>query len=96
LAVPRRCAFLVSARWRAGDRHPKVAILSAVETVTLKLWSTLEAASLCKMADRQRITGGVVDGPLAPMCVLTPTDHWKPLLLCGWETKSRKQNSPFF
>jgi phosphate acetyltransferase/phosphate butyryltransferase len=47
-----------------GIDTPKVAILSAVETVTLKLRSTVEAASLCKMADRQQITGGVVDGPL--------------------------------
>lgn len=48
-----------------GIETPKVAILSAVETVTPKLKSTLEAAALCKMADRGQITGGVVDGPLA-------------------------------
>ena len=48
-----------------GIDNPKVAILAAVETVTAKLRSTLEAAALCKMADRQQITGGVVDGPLA-------------------------------
>lgn len=45
--------------------EPKVAILSATETVTPKLRSTLEAAALCKMADRGQITGGVLDGPLA-------------------------------
>jgi len=44
---------------------PKVAILSAVETVTSKIPSTIEAAALCKMADRGQITGGVLDGPLA-------------------------------
>ncbi|MBL8540558.1 MAG: bifunctional enoyl-CoA hydratase/phosphate acetyltransferase, partial [Betaproteobacteria bacterium] len=44
---------------------PKVAILSAVETVTPKIQSTLEAAALCKMADRGQITGGLLDGPLA-------------------------------
>ena len=44
---------------------PKVAILSAVETVTPKIPSTIEAAALCKMADRGQITGGVLDGPLA-------------------------------
>ncbi|WP_419696765.1 phosphate acetyltransferase [Mesorhizobium muleiense] len=44
---------------------PRVAILSAVETVTAKIPSTLEAAALCKMADRGQITGGVLDGPLA-------------------------------
>ena len=48
-----------------GIDPPRVAILSAVETVTVKLRSTLEAAALCKMADRQQITGGLVDGPLA-------------------------------
>jgi phosphotransacetylase/acyl dehydratase len=48
-----------------GIDTPKVAILSAVETVTPKLRSTLEAAALCKMADRRQITGGIVDGPLA-------------------------------
>jgi phosphate acetyltransferase/phosphate butyryltransferase len=48
-----------------GVETPRVAILSAVETVTPKLRSTLEAAALCKMADRKQITGGIVDGPLA-------------------------------
>jgi len=44
---------------------PRVAILSAVETVTSKIPSTIEAAALCKMADRGQITGGILDGPLA-------------------------------
>jgi phosphate acetyltransferase len=44
---------------------PRVAILSAVETVTPKIPSTIEAAALCKMADRGQITGGLLDGPLA-------------------------------
>jgi phosphate acetyltransferase len=44
---------------------PRVAILSAVETVTSKIPSTVEAAALCKMADRGQITGGLLDGPLA-------------------------------
>jgi phosphate acetyltransferase/phosphate butyryltransferase len=48
-----------------GLGEPKVAILSAVETVTDKIKSTIDAAALCKMADRRQITGGVVDGPLA-------------------------------
>ena len=43
---------------------PKVAIVSAVETVNEKIPSTLDAAALCKMADRGQITGGVLDGPL--------------------------------
>lgn len=45
--------------------EPKVAILSAVETVRSDLPSTLNAAALCKMADRGQITGGLLDGPLA-------------------------------
>jgi len=48
-----------------GLGRPKVAILSAVETVTSKIPSTIEAAALCKMADRGQITGGDLDGPLA-------------------------------
>jgi phosphate acetyltransferase len=44
---------------------PKVAILSAVETVTTSIPSTIEAAALCKMSDRGQITGGELDGPLA-------------------------------
>ena len=48
-----------------GVARPKVAILSAVETVTDKLRSTLDAAAFCKMADRGQITGGDLDGPLA-------------------------------
>ncbi len=48
-----------------GLAEPKVAILSAVETVTPKIRSTIEAAALCKMADRGQIKGGLLDGPLA-------------------------------
>ncbi|MEZ5615960.1 MAG: bifunctional enoyl-CoA hydratase/phosphate acetyltransferase [Rhodocyclaceae bacterium] len=48
-----------------GIVEPKVAILAAVETVTPKMRATLDAAALCKMADRGQITGGVLDGPLA-------------------------------
>src|SRR5215212_8826495 len=48
-----------------GLGTPRVGILSAVETVTPKIPSTIEAAALCKMADRGQITGGVLDGPLA-------------------------------
>jgi len=48
-----------------GIPEPKVAILSAVETVNPKIQSTLDAAALCKMADRGQIKGGLLDGPLA-------------------------------
>jgi phosphate acetyltransferase len=48
-----------------GLGTPKVAILSAVETVNPSIPSTIDAAALCKMADRGQITGGVLDGPLA-------------------------------
>ena len=47
-----------------GLQDPKVAVLSAQETVSLKLKSSFDAAVLCKMADRGQITGGVLDGPL--------------------------------
>jgi len=48
-----------------GRELPKVAILSAMETVNPAVLSTIEAAALCKMADRGQITGGILDGPLA-------------------------------
>jgi len=48
-----------------GLGTPRVAILSAVETVTPKIPSTIDAAALCKMADRGQIKGGILDGPLA-------------------------------
>ena len=48
-----------------GLKRPKVAILAAVETVTSKMPATIDAAALCKMADRRQITGGILDGPLA-------------------------------
>lgn len=48
-----------------GLEKPKVAILAAVETVTSKMPATIDAACLCKMADRKQITGGLLDGPLA-------------------------------
>lgn len=48
-----------------GVDQPKVAILAAVETVTPSMPATLDAAALCKMADRGQISGGLLDGPLA-------------------------------
>jgi phosphate acetyltransferase len=48
-----------------GIPVPNVAILSAVETVSAKITSTIDAAALCKMADRRQITGAILDGPLA-------------------------------
>ena len=50
---------------RLGYEAPRVAILSAVETVNPAIVSTIEAAALCKMVDRGQVTGGIVDGPLA-------------------------------
>jgi len=50
---------------QVGLGTPRVAILSAVETVTSKIPSTVDAAALCKMADRGQITGAILDGPLA-------------------------------
>jgi phosphotransacetylase len=48
-----------------GVELPKVAILAAVETVTSKMPATIDAAALCKMAERGQIKGGLLDGPLA-------------------------------
>jgi phosphotransacetylase len=48
-----------------GLEKPKVAILAAVETVTSKMPATIDAAALCKMAERGQIKGGILDGPLA-------------------------------
>lgn len=51
------------AHW-LGIPAPKVAVLAAVETINPKMPATLEAATLCKMAERGQITGGILDGPL--------------------------------
>lgn len=48
-----------------GVQRPKLAVLAAVETVNSKMQATIDAACLCKMAERGQITGGVLDGPLA-------------------------------
>ena len=48
-----------------GVKAPKIAILAAVETVNSKMPATIDAAALCKMADRRQISGGILDGPLA-------------------------------
>lgn len=48
-----------------GAEKPKVAILAAVENVTSRMQATIDAAALCKMAERGQITGGILDGPLA-------------------------------
>jgi phosphate butyryltransferase len=59
------CQNAIDLACALGVARPKVAILSAVETVNPRIPSTTDAASLCKMADRGQITGGVLDGPLA-------------------------------
>jgi phosphotransacetylase len=56
--------LVTSLRHDKSDK-PKVAILAAVETVTTKMPATLDAAALCKMAERGQIKGGILDGPLA-------------------------------
>jgi len=48
-----------------GLKQPKVALLAAVETVNSKMPATIDAAALCKMAERGQIKGGILDGPLA-------------------------------
>jgi phosphate acetyltransferase len=59
------CQNAINLAIALGVKKPKVAILAAVETVTSKMPATIEAAALCKMADRGQITGGILDGPLA-------------------------------
>ncbi len=59
------CQNAIGIAHAMGVERPKVAILAAVETVTSKMPATIDAACLCKMADRGQITGGVFDGPLA-------------------------------
>jgi len=55
-----------------GAEEARVALLSAMETVTMKVPSTIDAAALCKMADRGQITGGLLDGPLALDNAISP------------------------
>jgi phosphate acetyltransferase len=57
---------------RAMGGEPRVALLSAMETVNADVPSTLEAAALCKMSDRGQITGGILDGPLALDNAISP------------------------
>ncbi|MGH8567365.1 MAG: bifunctional enoyl-CoA hydratase/phosphate acetyltransferase [Gammaproteobacteria bacterium] len=59
------CQNAIDLAHALGVKVPKVAILSAVETVRAKIASTVEAAALCKMAERGQITGALLDGPLA-------------------------------
>jgi phosphate acetyltransferase/phosphate butyryltransferase len=59
------CQNAIDLAHSLGKTNPKVAILAAVETVTTKMPATIDAAALCKMADRGQITGAQLDGPLA-------------------------------
>jgi phosphate acetyltransferase len=59
------CQNAIDLALSLGLQRPKVAILAAVETVTSKMPATIDAAALCKMAERGQITGGLLDGPLA-------------------------------
>jgi len=59
------CQNAIDVATAFGVAQPKVAILAAVETVTSKMPATIDAAALCKMADRGQIKGGLLDGPLA-------------------------------
>ncbi len=59
------CQNAIDLAIQLGVARPKVAILAAVETINSKMSATLDAAALCKMAERGQITGGLLDGPLA-------------------------------
>ena len=71
-----------------GRERPKVAILAAVETVTSKMPATIDAAALCKMAERGQITGAILDGPLAFDNAISAqaADHKRHSLRCGWRS----------
>ncbi len=60
--------------WRSvyGDKKPKVAILAAIETINPKMQATLDAAALCKMAERGQIANAIMDGPLAMDLAISP------------------------
>lgn len=66
------CQNAIDLAHSLGIARPRVAILSAVETVMHNIPSTVEAAALCKMAERGQITGGVLDGPLAMDNAISP------------------------
>ncbi len=66
------CQNAIDLAHTLGVECPKVAILSAVETIRPKIQSTLDAAALCKMAERGQIQGGVLDGPLAMDNAINP------------------------
>jgi phosphotransacetylase len=66
------CQNAIDLAHSLGRAMPKVAILSAVETITTKIPSTIDAAALCKMADRGQITGAILDGPLAMDNAISP------------------------
>jgi phosphotransacetylase len=66
------CQNAIDLAHSLGREMPKVAILSAVETVTTKIPSTIDAAALCKMADRGQIKGAILDGPLAMDNAISP------------------------
>ncbi len=67
------CQNAIELAHAIGVKEPRVAILSAVETVTPKIPGTLEAAALCKMAERGQITGALLDGPLAYDNAISPS-----------------------
>ena len=66
------CQNAIDLAQRLGIERPKVAILSAIETVDPAIPSTIDAAALCKMAERGQITGGLLDGPLAMDDAISP------------------------
>ena len=66
------CQSAIDLAHSLGKANPKVAILAAVETVTTKMPATIDAAALCKMADRGQITGAQLDGPLAMDNAISP------------------------
>jgi phosphotransacetylase len=66
------CQNAIELAQRLGIQQPRLALLTPVETVNPKIPSTLDAAALCKMADRGQIVGGLLEGPLALDSAIDP------------------------
>jgi len=104
------CQNAIDLALSLGVSRPKVAILAAVETVTSKMPATIDAAALCKMADRGQITGGLLDGrwpstmrsarrpqerrASAPKLPAIPTSSWFPISSPGTCSPSSSRSWP--
>ena len=88
------CQNAIHLAQRLGIERPKVAILSAIETVDPAIPSTIDAAALCKMADRGQITGGLLDGPLAMDDAISPAAATTKHIESGGSGRRRRARGP--